>query len=476
MIALVQVMRDIYVQLSPRLSFLSQLNPPNEDPGSKEEEEEKSDKDSGGRTNRYPPPCKQLFPPTEGKGGGGGGGRGGRKKSNQEGCEFLLDEHYQSQYTPKELWRCGCPWYIEYRRRRCDGVEVAIKIKRLEEHPDRNLEAQTEIQMARLATHSKARHVAPLLDVYKWPNVEGEYALVFPRLKPIDVAKLGLDHGPGGGVRVLAQQLLESLHDLHQLSVAHLDVKPDNVMLDPHTGELQLIDFGHARIIHPCSKIDRRLEGVGTYGFRAPELDFDYEYYYKYAESDDGTQGVVEGLDIFRADIYSAGITILFWLLPIFRGKDKKKSENYWYYEEEVDSFIGYLLTSAKKFASIAGSSKLSSRESQEIGQLCQLALKMVASNPQNRSANISSLLEDPVFQPPLSDSISKLKKPLSTTTTTTSIPHQPQKYPPQNSLKAKVGGKEQNKINKENLPHCANQSNIVVGSPYHFGSMNTAQ
>ena len=77
-------------------------------------------------------------------------------------------------------------------------------------------------------------------------------------------------------VYLLSEQLLEGVAFMHANGVAHLDLKPSNIVVDMEKGrfgdnrELFIIDFGLAE-----TKVDAnsRVEGVrGTRGWRAPEI------------------------------------------------------------------------------------------------------------------------------------------------------------------------------------------------------------
>lgn len=52
-------------------------------------------------------------------------------------------------------------------------------------------------------------------------------------------------------VQSVMRQLLTILEQCHLKGVAHFDIKPDNLMLDPETGKLTLIDFGESRFFAP---------------------------------------------------------------------------------------------------------------------------------------------------------------------------------------------------------------------------------
>eukprot|EP01084_Bolivina_argentea_P273940 466770_1 len=67
-------------------------------------------------------------------------------------------------------------------------------------------------------------------------------------------------------IQEVMKQLLEGLAFLHRHNLAHLDLKPDNIMFNIN-GEIQLIDFGMSRMIPPLHKAGVL---VGTPNFVAP--------------------------------------------------------------------------------------------------------------------------------------------------------------------------------------------------------------
>lgn len=70
----------------------------------------------------------------------------------------------------------------------------------------------------------------------------------------------------------MAQQLLDTLHYLHQRVVTHRDVKLENILYDAGEGKLKLIDYGICRKHRRRGvKIDM-LTITGTLYYRAPEM------------------------------------------------------------------------------------------------------------------------------------------------------------------------------------------------------------
>jgi len=89
--------------------------------------------------------------------------------------------------------------------------------------------------------------------------------------------------------RLLAHQFLEGVRFMHKNHVAHLDLKPDNIVVAMLTNRLFIIDFG---ISVQVSGLESRIKGYrGTKGWAAPEVE---------VNSDTGYQPI-------QADLWSAG-------------------------------------------------------------------------------------------------------------------------------------------------------------------------
>ncbi|ELU10047.1 hypothetical protein CAPTEDRAFT_152419 [Capitella teleta] len=64
-------------------------------------------------------------------------------------------------------------------------------------------------------------------------------------------------------------QLLNALQYIHSYNVAHLDIKPENILFDTTTSNVVLVDFGDARLIENDFNV---LPLVGSPEFSAPEI------------------------------------------------------------------------------------------------------------------------------------------------------------------------------------------------------------
>ena len=98
------------------------------------------------------------------------------------------------------------------------------------------------------------------------------------------------------------QQLLPALEVAHKQSIWHLDIKPENIMVDRY-GHVYLIDFGASKHVEPNSTLTTSLALAYTPGYCPPELlDLSNETpeYYLQAIKDIGPW----------SDIYALGATI----------------------------------------------------------------------------------------------------------------------------------------------------------------------
>lgn len=96
----------------------------------------------------------------------------------------------------------------------------------------------------------------------------GEVYLVMPLFAEGSLSTKLLDGLAKSARAGYLAQLLKVLHYIHSQGVAHLDLKPDNILLANGGQTLKLIDFG---IAHESQNNDQRMPR-GTQGFLAPEV------------------------------------------------------------------------------------------------------------------------------------------------------------------------------------------------------------
>lgn len=138
----------------------------------------------------------------------------------------------------------------------------------------------------------------------------------------------------------LARQLALALRYCHEHGVAHRDVKPDNVRVDPLNQHVTLIDFGLAYVTEHDMDAQAR---VGSLDYAAPEI----------RRSRSSTpKGGDDAVDPFKCDVWSLGVTLhamTHYELPFCEGKVSTRVGPAEHFSPALRAAINTLLTEDPK-------------------------------------------------------------------------------------------------------------------------------
>jgi len=189
---------------------------------------------------------------------------------------------------------------------------VAIKVTKASPKYTQQAEKEVEIlQKLNLADMPENEHVVKLLDHFHW---KGHACLVFERLSHslLDLLKLTRFEGLKiSKVRIIAQQILQSLAFLDQAETIHADLKPENVLLSLPSGPASKQTFSDPKfkIIDLGSSFNSRNDlhcYIQSRWYRSPEVLLGVPY---------GT----------KVDMWSLGVMLMELLtgVPLFPGGRK---------------------------------------------------------------------------------------------------------------------------------------------------------
>ncbi|XP_047454001.1 triple functional domain protein isoform X5 [Mugil cephalus] len=186
--------------------------------------------------------------------------------ASDDGTEVLWKNSFESHYT--EITELGRGRFSVTKR--CDqrGSKCTVAAKHVNKKLLRREQVVQEIRLLQALDHP---NVVKLLDTYETAH---SYVLV------LDMADQGrfLDYIVSWGnlteekVALYLRDILEALHYLHSWRIAHLDLKPENIVVEHASSQplIKLTDFGEAVQLNPPSSYVHPL--LGSPEFSAPEL------------------------------------------------------------------------------------------------------------------------------------------------------------------------------------------------------------
>ncbi|KAG2151671.1 kinase-like domain-containing protein [Suillus bovinus] len=126
-------------------------------------------------------------------------------------------------------------------------------------------EGQQEIEILRYLTGIDSPSNYTISPVQIWPVQGGNVVSM-----PTAASHLTSLSNPGVHLWPVAKQLFEAVDFMHQHGVAHLDLKPPNILVPIDGGRLSIIDFNSSVRITGTETMFRGI--VGTTGYLAPEV------------------------------------------------------------------------------------------------------------------------------------------------------------------------------------------------------------
>lgn len=194
------------------------------------------------------------------------------KKDMELEGKYILQE-YVSEGTYGQVWKAI----------RCDDSQtVALKIPKSQEKGDKVLMEGLKL---------KSLSHPNLIQIYNMGRVDGYFIIEMEYFDGHPLSQELTDSGLSSlrtfqAVYEMFMKILDGLEFMHNLKIAHGDLKPDNILIKEN--RVKITDFGTSRLIEDI--FVKTIDGAGTYAYIAPEVANSKE---RYLNSDIYSLGVI---------------------------------------------------------------------------------------------------------------------------------------------------------------------------------------
>lgn len=190
-----------------------------------------------------------------------------------------------------------------------EGTLVALKlidITKLNEEQindiDREVSVLTRASSFDSCNNNVVCYYGKIVTSYRSRNY---FVIVMEYIEGIPLSRLSNEKLSDDNLNNIIQQLLIAVGYIHSLQIVHRDIKPDNIIYDPRSGVVKLIDFGFScySVLYNV-KYQCRMNTKGTPSYIAPEI---WAYYLQ------GTKDITTDEDIEKlkkADMWSLGMSL----------------------------------------------------------------------------------------------------------------------------------------------------------------------
>lgn len=179
----------------------------------------------------------------------------------------VSDQYVKEKYCLYNYIGHGAEGSVMVAEEKITKREVAIKmvLRRTNKYEQQQMMSiLTETRIQSMVSHPAIPAVLEVCRDSKYIYIVQEYApgeTLFEILHDEKILSMEL-------CKSIVGQLLELLDRLHSAGIVHGDIKPENIIYNPITNRIFLVDFGSATVINS------HLSGVtgGSLGYMAPEL------------------------------------------------------------------------------------------------------------------------------------------------------------------------------------------------------------